>query len=209
MTLWPLHFIEVSVHSSDPLLLYANAAKRRKLTMMGAGGREVGEAEKGSEPGRPALGAHSGAAATEKPFLNCLHAWCDTVDPQSTASFPNSKGECSVFPERVHFLVCFYQVDRNRISFLEWGLLKVILYPCFLFCPAAVLSLRWMRLTELSTLQTDHIASRGPWAYWIKGKPLAWHISPAISWCLPLALAVDSASICSSTVFYVRTFYFI
>lgn len=59
MTLWPLRFIEVSVASSDHLfLLYANAVKKRRKieTIMGAGGGSVWEAEKSSEPGRPALG---------------------------------------------------------------------------------------------------------------------------------------------------------
>lgn len=60
MTLWPLRFIEVSVASSDHLfLLYANAVKKRRKheTIMGVGGGRVWEAEKGPEPGRPALGS--------------------------------------------------------------------------------------------------------------------------------------------------------
>lgn len=154
---------------------------------MGAGGGEVGEAEKGSEPGRPALGAHSGSAATEKPFLNCLHAWCGRRIHIALPPSPTPRVDALYLQK-----VCPHQVDRNRISFLAWGLLKVIFSPCFLFCPAAVLSLRRVMLTELSTLWTDQVASsRGPWAYWIKGKPSAWSTSPAVSWCLPSALAAD------------------
>lgn len=109
------------------------------------------------------------------------------ADPHSTASFPNPRVDALYLQK-----VCPHQVDRNRISFLAWGLLKVILSPCFLFCPAAVLSLHRVMLTELSTLRTDQVASsRGPWAYWIKGKPSAWSTSPTVSWCLPSALAAD------------------
>lgn len=47
---------------------------------------------------------HDGAAATEKPFLNCLHAWCSWVDPQSSHLLPQLwvGVEGFVFADNVH-----------------------------------------------------------------------------------------------------------
>lgn len=135
-----------------------------------------------SQEGLP-WGAHGGTAALEKPFSDGRGAGSAGRAPRAP---PSWRWVLCVCRE------CALTKSIENCSFLRWGLFKVILSPCSLFCPAPVLPLRRMMLTELSTLHSDHVTpSRGPWACWIKGKPLAWRASPAGSWSLPSALAAD------------------